>query len=142
MERKISIWFFIFALFLSTPAFSQDDPSSEIIDESLKDISIVMATGLGGAILGLSTLSFVEEPKEHLRNILIGGSIGIIIGVGVVAWNAANKSRSMYQNYENQGINLKSWDGHQRLAWHKESHEGINNEISKNLSVVGYSFNF
>jgi hypothetical protein len=53
----------------------------------------VAATTAGGAILGLSTLSFVDEPGDHLKNILFGGAIGLIIGVAVVAYSQAQGSQ-------------------------------------------------
>lgn len=73
--------------------------AGDIAEETKNDLLAVVAGGVAGAILGLSTLSFVEEPKEHTRNILIGASIGIIAGVGYVGYKQANKSREMlYQS--------------------------------------------
>ncbi|EQC49067.1 hypothetical protein M899_2740, partial [Bacteriovorax sp. BSW11_IV] len=94
MRIKSFIFKFLLLLSLVTNgAFAQDD--GDIVKDSLRDISVVAGTGLGGAILGLSTLSFVEEPKEHLDNILVGGSIGIIVGVAIVAWSQATKSKGL-----------------------------------------------
>jgi hypothetical protein len=89
-------------LILSSTAMAQDPAGAQgdqtFADESVKDIATVVGIAAGGAILGLSTLSFVEEPSEHLKNIVVGGAIGIIIGVGVVAMSQANKSKSLYQD--------------------------------------------
>ena len=78
-------------------ALSQEGQAGTFADESVRDITTVVAIGAAGAVLGLSTLSFVEEPKDHLKNIVVGGAIGIIVGVGIVAYGAANKSKDLYE---------------------------------------------
>lgn len=65
---------------------------SGVLDESIEDLYIVLGTGAAGAILGLSTLSFADKPKDHLKNISIGGAIGIVIGVGIAVFSQASKS--------------------------------------------------
>jgi hypothetical protein len=79
--------------------------SAGLFDESVKDISVVLGAGAAGAILGLSTLSFVEEPKEHTKNIAIGGAIGIVIGVGMVMFGQATKSQSTIMGQNNASEN-------------------------------------
>ncbi|MDD0853871.1 hypothetical protein HBN50_12235 [Halobacteriovorax sp. GB3] len=132
---KITLTFSL--LVAQTTAMAQDN-SDDLVQGSIKDISVVVGTGLGGAILGLSTLSFVEEPKEHLDNILVGGSIGIILGVGIVAWSQATKSKGMYEEYagKNNGFDTASRDD-----WHKQSF-AKNVPQSKNLNALNYSFTF
>lgn len=85
-----------------------------LFDESVKDISVVLGAGAAGAILGLSTLSFVEKPKDHTKNIAIGGAIGIVIGVGIVMFGQATKSQttimSQNTNPENSSLlNMKEF---------------------------------
>jgi hypothetical protein len=75
---------------LAQDAGSKQDGS--IVDDSVRDISVVLGAGAVGAILGLSTLSFVETPSDHLKNISIGGAVGIIIGVGVVIFSQATRN--------------------------------------------------
>ncbi|MBC7430124.1 MAG: hypothetical protein H7336_16030 [Bacteriovorax sp.] len=85
----------ITAVILLNPllAIAQDsNKGGSVADESLQDLTIVVATGAVGAVLGLSTLSFVDTPKEHLKNIAIGGALGIVVGVGLVIFNQASKS--------------------------------------------------
>jgi NhaP-type Na+/H+ or K+/H+ antiporter len=65
-----------------------------IMDDSLRDISVVIGAGAVGAVLGLSTLSFVDSPSDHLKNIAVGGAVGIVIGVGVVIFSQATRSTS------------------------------------------------
>lgn len=66
---------------------------SSTIDDSLSDLYMVLGSGAVGAVLGLSTLSFVEKPKDHMKNIAIGGAIGIVFGVGYVIFNQATKTQ-------------------------------------------------
>ena len=77
-------------------AAAQQGGSQDFVKNSLNDVAIVGWSGAGGALLGLSTLSFVDTPKDHLKNIYVGASIGIIIGVAVVAYLQANKAQSQY----------------------------------------------
>lgn len=46
-----------------------------------KQLAVIIFSGLGGAFLGLSTLSFYGRPQDHLQNISTGFAIGIIGGV-------------------------------------------------------------
>jgi hypothetical protein len=87
----------ISAVILANPVFamgqdSKSNSQTSVADESLQDLSMVVGAGVAGAILGLSTLSFADVPKDHLKNIAIGGALGIVIGVGLVVFNQATKS--------------------------------------------------
>lgn len=88
----------------------------DIVEDSVRDILTVVSIGAAGAILGLSTLSFVDKPQDHLKNIVVGGAVGIIIGVGVVAYNQANQSRSYYEMHALS----PEFETHQRVSWHRE----------------------
>ena len=72
---------------------------SDVLDNTLTDIYIVTGTTLSGAILGLSTLSFVSDPSANLNHIVVGSALGVILGVAIVAWRQAHKSKDYY--YEN-----------------------------------------
>lgn len=106
MSFKIYLRFFLIFI-LSSSLMAQEGDSSaasstgapDPAQETLIDIGVVAGIGGAGAILGLSTLPFYEKPSDHMRNILMGGAIGIIVGVGLVAFNQATKSKDMY--YEN-----------------------------------------
>lgn len=77
----------------ATPAASASSATEDsIMDDSVRDISVVLGIGVVGAVLGLSTLSFVDSPSKHLKNIAVGGAIGIVVGVGVVIFSQATKS--------------------------------------------------
>lgn len=98
------------------------EQNNDIIQDSVKDITTVLVVGAGGAVLGLSTLSFTEEPKNHLRNILVGGALGVIVGVGIVAYNQANSSKSLliesYKPADDQDFSTYA-----RNDWHEKSFE-------------------
>ncbi len=137
ISKKFKHVFFSLAMLLTFSLSTvQAEEGYEIIDESLQDLNVVMGTGLGGAVLGLSTLSFVEKPSEHLKNVILGASLGIIIGVGIVAFSQANKSKDRY--FEN--ASSEEFSTSERFAWHQKSHSSYN--TSKNYSLVGHSFTF
>lgn len=118
LNRMISLTLIL--SFLSLPSLAQDAASNEeFLEESKNDLLMVVGGGLGGAILGLSTLSFVDEPKDHTRNILVGASLGIIGGVIFVALNQANRSKDMfYEEQQPAVLNGKEFSTSSRLAWH------------------------
>ena len=93
--RKLLLLLIVFCLF-SSIALAQQEQETSVADESLRDMYTVLGTTAAGAILGLSTLYFVAEPGHHLKNVIVGGALGIIVGVGVVAYTQANKSRDLY----------------------------------------------
>ena len=43
-----------------------------------KQLTYITMAGLGGAVLGLSTLSFSSKPHRHLRNIAIAAAVAVI----------------------------------------------------------------
>jgi hypothetical protein len=58
-----------------------------------KQLTMIFLAGLGGAVLGLSTLSFYGRPQEHLGNIAIGFAIGVVFGTVYVTYNTATKPK-------------------------------------------------
>ncbi len=120
-------------------AFSfQASAQTSFKEEGIRDLTTVAGLGLGGAVLGLSTLSFVEEPSDHLKNILIGGAVGIVIGVGVVAYNQASKSQATIRG----ASNTKSFDTTSRLSWHAQNTATDIKKFNAQNPKVGWSFNF
>lgn len=51
-----------------------------------RNTAMVLFSGIGGGLLGLSTLSFYGDPKEHTGNITWGALIGLIAGTGYIAY--------------------------------------------------------
>lgn len=141
---KMTFSFFIFCsllLFNSYKGFAQEGSSSGLLGDSLKDFYTVAGVGFAGSVLGLSTLSFVDEPGENLKNIVTGGAIGIILGVGVVAWKHATRSKDMYDS-----ARIKS----PRKPHRKDFFEGnelfvkanIKKELVSYSPTVSYHFQF
>lgn len=142
---------FLCTLLLSTHSFAQDGGANaggdDIFASSMTDAITVAAIGGFGAVLGLSTLSFVDEPSEHLKNIVVGGAIGVIVGVGVVAFKQATVSKDLYQD----GAYLKPSETPgmttaMRTSWHQRNHYQINDNLGKENSVnmpgVNLQFSF
>jgi hypothetical protein len=104
-------------LILLSPAMAQSDGEEgdeEFMKNTQNDITLVLVAGGAGAILGLSTLSFVEEPSRHLRNIWSGAAIGIIAGVIYVAYNSAQRGTEELQSSQD-------FNTFERVAWHEKN---------------------
>jgi len=119
MTRFVSIIALVttFLMTISPKSFAQDGDIDGLVDDTKNDLLIVVGGGLAGAVLGLSTLSFVEEPKEHTRNIIVGASIGIIAGVGYVAFSQATKSQQMIYGEGTQEAS-STFSTKDRRNWH------------------------
>lgn len=116
-RKKLTTYLLLsFLLFALNPALSHAR-DSDFVDDSVRDILTVVSAGAAGAVLGLSTLSFVDTPKDHLKNIVVGGALGIIVGVGVVAYNQANVSREYYERHALS----EDFSTLQRVAWHQDA---------------------
>lgn len=128
----VLISFTIINLSLPSKCYAQNGDVEALVEDTKTDLLIVISGGLGGAILGLSTLSFVDEPKKHTRNILVGSSLGVIAGVAFVAYTQANKSQEMFykegSTYQKQQPEA-GFGTYARLDWH--------NEQSSNTASLG-----
>ncbi len=140
LKKTILLILSSFTLINSTVNAQQGD---SLLKETMTDMYIVAGAGAGGAILGLSTLSFVEEPSEHMKNIIVGGAIGIIIGVGVVAWRQASKSSSLYKQNAQIIKELPStkFTTAMRSGWHRKNHYEISSNLGKNNAPANSAFN-
>lgn len=56
-----------------------------------KQVATIILSGLGGAVLGMSTLSFYGRPQDHLQNIALGFSIGVIGGASYTFYRVATR---------------------------------------------------
>jgi hypothetical protein len=134
----------LFLLLLAATLFNQETfalaapmTDENIVDDSLRDISMVLGIGAVGAILGLSTLSFVDNPSSHLKNVAVGGAIGIVIGVGVVVFSQATRSTS--------AIGMKSVEIPMNPAQFANLTRQEFSEVrivKTNLPSLGYNFSF
>jgi hypothetical protein len=82
--------------FMTTSAFGQQNTKKKPSGPRRQLATIVFA-GLGGAILGLSTLSFYGRPQEQLSNIAIGFAVGVITGTIYVTFRSAT-TREYYED--------------------------------------------
>ena len=98
--------------------------ADDLLSSSQDDLFVVLGVGAAGGVLGLSTLSFMDEPQDHLKNIWVGASIGVILGVAIIAYNQAARSHELF--YE-KALNSPLFDTSQRLSYHQDS-------ISKHLT--------
>jgi hypothetical protein len=96
---------------LGSAAFAQDNSADDLVKSTQQDIIMVGSAGLAGAVLGLSTLSFVDEPSKNLSNIWTGAAIGVIAGVIFVAYNSAQKNQEDLES----STDFKTFE---RVAWH------------------------
>jgi hypothetical protein len=96
--------------------WAQDNASEDIVKETQSDLMIVGAAGVGGAVLGLSTLSFYDKPSSHVANIWMGAAIGIIGGVVLVAVSHAQKSQDSLESYSPK--TTPDFSTSERYAWH------------------------
>lgn len=62
-----------------------------------KQLATIIFSGLAGAILGLSTLSFYGRPQDHLSNIAVGFAVGIIAGTVYTIYQAATKPKTYFE---------------------------------------------
>ena len=92
----------VFALLLSftSQSFAQspagDTTGRPTSTGPRKQLATILFMGLGGAILGLSTLSFYGRPQDKLSNIAIGFAFGVIVGTTYVTYKAATNPQDFY----------------------------------------------
>ena len=141
--HNLKVLFIICLFTFSVNSFAKKD-EFDLAGDSLRDAQLVIGTASAGAILGLSTLSFVEEPKEHLKSVVVGAALGIILGVGVVAWQQASKSRDFYLKHaEPKAMFMPEFIRDQRMTWHYS--ERANNLVRDSISseiLINKQFRF
>ena len=106
----IFLWVFSFPCFAQYQYDDQEAPNYSLADQTKNDMMVIIAAGVGGAILGLSTLSFVDEPGDHYDNVLTGGAIGLIAGVLYIAYRQAYGPSGIfaYEEIENKKLDFHS----------------------------------
>lgn len=109
--KKIVCFLLVLPCLRLTPVGAQE---IDFAKKTQEDITLVSAAALGGAVLGLSTLSFVDKPSQHLSNIWTGAALGVIGGVIIVAYNSAQKSQEELQS-------SREFRTSERVAWHAEN---------------------
>ena len=94
MQRTLTSLLLTLTLLLTSSAFAAETaPTSHGTHRHLTNI---VFSGLAGAILGLSTLSFYGRPQDRLNNIAVGFAIGTIGGTIYTTYRAAAEPRDFY----------------------------------------------
>lgn len=94
----------------------------DIVANTQNDIMLIAGAGVGGAILGLSTLSFYDKPSKNLANVWTGAALGIIAGVIIVAVGHANKSQDHLTSQHRPSPEFSTAE---RDSWHVAQLEPI-----------------
>lgn len=141
--KKILYYAFTLNLIIgSISSFGNEDTFLEkTINKTKRDVLTISGLGLGGAVLGLSTLAFFDEPKKHTKNIAIGGAVGIIIGVGIVAYSHATEGNTYYEEAYKEN-KPPEFNTSERLSWHQSKNEERELSMIDALPPVSYQFQF
>jgi len=97
--RRLTLIAMILLMVVSNEAWAQatdSAPRGALASGPRRQLATIVFAGLGGAILGLSTLSFYGRPQDRLANIAIGAAIGVISGAVYVTYQAAANPRDFY----------------------------------------------
>ncbi|MBX2988164.1 MAG: hypothetical protein KF802_09725 [Bdellovibrionaceae bacterium] len=85
---KLIVFSLCAMLAVSTVHAQTSATSNETLRSWKRGTAIVLFAGVGGGILGLSTLSFHGQPQEHTSNITTGALLGVLGGLGYVFWES------------------------------------------------------
>jgi hypothetical protein len=108
-------------LFLGSATFNPtvaQETEDDIVKNTQQDITLVGVAAAGGVVLGLSTLSFMDKPSQHVSNIWTGAALGIIAGVIFVAYMSAQKNSEELQS-------SRQFNSSERVAWHNQNVEKL-----------------
>lgn len=76
----ILLGIFLFTSFLQSSAQAETSQFFGV----RRSVATIIFCGLGGAVLGISTLSFYGDPQNHIGNITTGLALGIVGGTAYV----------------------------------------------------------
>lgn len=96
MIRKSVLIFLIGVFCMTSQGYAQTN-QADAPSGAKRHLATIIFAGLGGAVLGLSTLSFYGRPQDNLANIAIGFAVGAIAGTVYVTYQAASKPDEFYQ---------------------------------------------
>jgi hypothetical protein len=87
---------------MASTSLAQAAPETRSTGGPRRQLATILFAGLGGAVLGLSTLSFYGRPQDKLANIAIGFAGGVIIGTTFVTYKAATNPSEFYGQTKSQ----------------------------------------
>lgn len=61
-------------------AYAQNQSRTGAGPSVRSQVAKILLSSLGGAVLGISTLSFYDRPQDHLSNVAVGGTLGAVLG--------------------------------------------------------------
>ena len=139
IKKNISLLLMAFTLMALHPMGTASAAAAEdnLVDDSLRDFSMVIGSGAVGAVLGLSTLAFVDNPSNHLKNIAVGGAVGIVVGVGVVVFSQVSRNTGA------NGMSLNQIPMNPEKFANLTRKEFSEDKIAKNyLKIPSFGYNF
>ena len=110
---------------LSAPRTARASTSTGSNNIILETIGVSIAVG---TVLGASTLSFYEQPGDHLLNLAYGAGIGLVAGMGFLAYKALQGSSDHTEN----AMNSKAFkpDSSSRLSFEERLSPGLSGGTS------------
>ncbi len=135
MKKVLSL--FLALQLMTAVALAQDNSDADdIVKNTQNDILFIAGAGAAGAVLGLSTLSFVDKPSQHISNLWTGAALGVIGGVLFVAYNSAQRGSEDLQSDEAS----LDFNAGERLAWHQKNTVLTNPEVQFGTEIWNTSF--
>ena len=134
--KKIISLLLAFQLMTAVAFAQESNEDDDIVKNTQNDILLIAGAGAAGAILGLSTLSFVDKPSQHISNVWTGAALGVIAGVIFVAYNSAQRGSEDLQS-EEASLDFNSGE---RLAWHQKNSVLTNPEVQFGTEIWNTSF--
>lgn len=102
--KRVLILFLLPALLLTSQlAHAQGENS---LKQWRRGTAIVIFSGVGGGVLGLSTLSFYGEPQEHTGNITTGALVGLLAGLTYVIYDSSREEKGWTFDLKRDGTPL------------------------------------
>lgn len=123
----------LLVLSLSFSSQSLAQTGSDPLEQHHGDLLMVVGAGVGGAVLGLSTLSFYDTPSKNVSNIWTGAAIGIIAGVIFVVISHAQKTHTEFSA-------TKDFTTSDRFAWHSGQSQSTSFQTPINSTLWTKSF--
>jgi hypothetical protein len=127
---KIGIYIFLIITLYSQKVFSKESLLESTIKTGKSDLAVIGVSSGIGAVLGLSSLAFIDTTKKSTP-ILMGAAIGGIVGLGIVAWGHAISPKPYFSEGPDFNTEL-------RRNWHDHNFQ----EHISEASPLAVSYNF
>jgi hypothetical protein len=92
---KAKSWIVLAVFIFCQPLWAQQNTT--VVGRNFKrNVAAILFSSIGGAVLGLSTLSFYGEPQEHTNNITLGALLGFVGGSAYVLMDTTHPPVQSY----------------------------------------------